>query len=388
MRYHVIIILAVILFSVSSCAQKTSDDYKNHQFVEEGQNSRTIEYDSYYFDFSVDNDNIYLLGNDNVEVYRDKVGNIMNYTDQTGIAISAYNNLVALLREDEIILCDENGKTIKTYPLNNIDNIEKFNDIIMNEQYIIFYGVESDLDYIHHRVFCISRKDDKMTEISDLNKNKTVYFINGISFIDKERLVVTAKITLDYFTDNNIIATFDLSKKQLVYERELPHASDVSQSNGYIYYGDEMKVYRYSETDHVSTVIRSYKKDMILSDSDKDISINNRKLLVTSQNIIYLFPTSKTIYFDRLKYEMDPVRIIAPISEKLYERFEDEILSFTMETRVPVEVTELPDENYLDKLNLKLMAHDHDFDLFFLTHIDKNQTLQGILDKKFYRKLQ
>lgn len=384
MRYHVIIILAVILFSVSSCAQKTSDDYNNHQFVEEGQNSRTIEYDSYYFDFSVDNDNIYLLGNDNVEVYRDKVGNIMNYTDQTGIAISAYNNLVALLREDEIILCDENGKTIKTYPLNNIDNIEKFNDIIMNEQYIIFYGVESDLDYIHHRVFCISRKDDKMTEISDLNKNKTVYFINGISFIDKERLVVTAKITLDYFTDNNIIATFDLSKKQLVYERELPHASDVSQSNGYIYYGDEMKVYRYSETDHVSTVIRSYKKDMILSDSDKDISINNRKLLVTSQNIIYLFPTSKTIYIDRLKYEMDPVRIIAPISEKLYERFEDEILSFTMETRVPVEVTELPDENYLDKLNLKLMAHDHDFDLFFLTHIDKNQTLQGILDKKFY----
>ena len=80
MRYHVIIILAVILFSVSSCAQKTSDDYNNHQFVEEGQNSRTIEYDSYYFDFSVDNDNIYLLGNDNVEVYRDKVGNIMNYT--------------------------------------------------------------------------------------------------------------------------------------------------------------------------------------------------------------------------------------------------------------------------------------------------------------------
>lgn len=385
---HMMIIAAFCFLVVLSGCMGKQEELREYQFVDEGESSCWIELPQYCFDFSVAGDKIYLLGNDNISFYSGNTGRVVKLIEKAGNAIAVCNHTIALLCDNEILLIDDSGRIMESCPLNT-DKIIKFTDIIINDSYIVFTGLESDLEYKRNRLFCIDRKSGALNELEAINTDKAVYAVSGLDFLDEETIVVSAKVTLDFYTENNIMTVFDLKKENIEYESRVPYSSDVNCVNGNIYYANEMKLCRYSMDQNASTILRSYKEEYLSESSGTEISLMGRMLDVTENNIMYLFPLANMIYVDCLEYANEPIRILAPKSESrsLYEEYEAEFLAFITENKTQIEVTELPSENYIEKINLKLMSKDTDFDYCLVVNADKTHNLNGILEKKMYHSL-
>lgn len=382
------LIIAVVMFlciiaAFSSCEKTDHTPNADFLFASDSLEPQVVNLGQYFFDMSIDGDRIYLLGNDSVSFYSGVSDAIEPFVSDAGNAIDAYNNEVAVLNNDSVIIFDSMGVKQTAIQLDN-SGITKMADIILNGKYIIVTGYEADLGYIRNRLFLIDRKSGNITELFSANEDKSVYAIMGMDFLDDDKLAITAKVTMDFFADENILTVIDLASDRVDSETILPYASEICCTDENTYYANDMKICRYDINQDITTVLRSYTKDYLHQSSSLDISLIGRKLCITDSNIVYLFPTNNTLYIDRLEYDNKPIRIIVPESKRFLERFEDEIVEFVTEKKTQVEITELPAANYTEKINLMLMSEDDSFDFFLLTDVGKSHTLKGIIEKQLY----
>ena len=377
------ICFSTILVSCQTANTNLDDDF---QFVPDSLDVYTLSLPEYYFDLCIDEDCIYLLGNDNILQYSGVSGAMEQFSSETGAAIAAYNGEIAILQDNAILIIDQTGKKKEAFPL-YINDITQWSDIIVNEKYIVFTGYSTEFGYIKNRIFVINRKNDNISELTSANEDKSVFAITGIDFLNSDQIAIVSKITLDFFNDNNILTVVNILSDNVEYETPLPYATQISCVSESIYYSNDMRVCLYRQEENTSTTIRNYKESYLSESLGLDVKLLGCKLYVTSSNIIYLFPSTNLLYVDRLAYKNEPVRIIVPNSERFYEKYENEILQFTTETRTQVEVRELPDENYTQKINFMLTSADKSFDYYLLTDVNHSHTLRGILEKKMYHSL-
>ena len=380
----VMFLCVIVLFSSCNKTDHTPND--DFLFASNSLEPQIVNLEQYFFDLSIDGDRIYLLGNDSISFYSGVSDAIKPFVSEAGNAIDAYNNEVAVLNNDSVIIFDSMGVKQTEIRLDT-SGITKMADIIMNGKYIVVTGYEADLGYTRNRLFLIDRKSGSITELVSANEDKSVYAMMGMDFLGDDKLAITAKVTMDFFADENILTVIDLASDCIDSETILPYATEICCTDKNTYYASDMKICRYDIKQNITTVLRSYTKDYLHQSSALDISLIGRKLCVTDCNIVYLFPTTNILYIDRLEYENEPVRIIVPESKRFLERFEDEIVEYVTEKKTQIEITELPIANYTEKINLMLMSEDDSFDFFLLTDVGKSHALKGIVEKRLYHPL-
>lgn len=380
-----LLILGIFLLGLISCSE--SDVSKtDFQFVPEEQDYLAVKLDNYYFDFCTWEERIYLLGSEHIGVFDGTGDCVQPFADVNGDAIAVYDGQIAVLAKDEIIIFDKAGSKVKTYPLNT-ENIGRYNCIEMNRDWIVFGGLDDRYEFMRERIFCLNRNNGEIVECTAINASKTVFAVYDMALIDADIIAVSAKITLDFFTQDNILITYDIKNQNIIDEINVPYISDLAFSDNAVYLSKDARLCRYIIEDDNMATIRNYRQDLMENETAQKIIVVDRKIEVTSENILLLYPTSMVLYIDRLNYKESPVKILAPESQRVCDRYEDELLYFTMETKIPVEVEELSDLNYQEKLNLRLISKEDNFDLFFLDKITHSHILKEILEKNLYHSL-
>ena len=351
-----------------------------------------IEFDDFYKDIAIFDENIYFLSDDGIVKYNavDKHNEVFLNVGTEGVALDATNEGIYLLEDDKISVYDYTGKITKEYYINSTDT-QKVENIKANDKWIVYTAYDSSSSsFKEDKVYIINKKTEEATEITEkLNINKPILAINGIDFMNENSIGFTVKITKDYFNDNNVNIIYDLKANNVSYEKNIPGARCGNYHNGQLYYLDGPRLRRYDYDDEGHTIMRKYSEEYLgaMMKTNSQWNSANAELYITDNNIILFDKYSKSMYIDRLDYGNQPIIVAAPDNFNLYDALEESIAEFQAQYKTPIELKEFSYQDYDNKITLKLLANDADFDIFWLPNISNSTTLYNILEKKAYEPL-
>ncbi len=327
---------------------------------------------------------LYFYDGTSVDIYDCVSKTWENMKNLAGICIGVNKDELILVTDEEICVIKDNAVSHTISFIPEEQGMLSVERCIADDNRIILMGYTADNEYLEHRMVLINRENVNCTDLTALLKREhQVLHVNGMDFTDNGQLAVTAKVTTEIDNDDNVSLILDPGSGTLS-ETVLERCEDGRWYGGYLWYREGAKLKRYHEDTMTTTTAAVYYQDSLASLTDTPWETRKMRMFIEGDNVILVSLEDCAVYIDRLVYEEDPLRILVPDTIHFWDQYEEVLLSYRTENHRNVEVTEIPAENFEDKLTLKLMTGDTDFDLYWLSDVSSSSALSAILDKNQY----
>ncbi len=346
----------------------------------------SIEFDGYYKGIAYEYGTFYLLNDEKVVKYTVADGEYVLLTTETAEKIDVYNDEVFLFDSEGVTILDPDGKQIDNISFNLEESgISSIDYCAGNDRYIVISGWKNDSVYLEHRVILINRKTQAVTDLTEILKGSyQVMSLYDLDLSDDDQLLITAKVS-SAITNRDVTCTvYDIVSDTTTLRKNVPFASKAQFNEGTIYcYADNL-LKKYNPDDDTTTTLRNYSPEKISNKLGSEWSNMQVQMILAGNNILMISPHTHSVYVDALQYAVKPLRILCPDSVDLYLHLQEIIADFESEQGINVEIVQLPTENYEDKLFLRFLSFDKEFDLYYLPKISSAMSLYTILQNDQY----
>lgn len=229
------------------------------------------------------------------------------------------------------------------------------------------------------RLYIYDIKSGKTNEIK-FDTKLTYSTINQLFVLNSEKLIINFTITASSAGGEYKAYILNIQNNKI--EELSLNNNVIDYFNGNIYYADNISL-KQSINNESTHIVYNFTK----TEKNKDglYYYNPKKIFMTGNNIIIWNSIHNVLLIDKISEKTDKVVMILPSS--LSDQYADIINDFTNENDTSVEIITYSDNDYINKVNTKLLAGDNDFDLFYINYDPDNMILSSILRNGAYRPL-
>lgn len=334
-----------------------------------------------YVDVGYGNGKLYLFDGTAADVYDASAGTWSSFENLPGTCIDVYGNELIVSGADGVILA-EDGK-MEQLPFDPVSwGLGSVSLCSANDTWIAMAGQDASSPYLEHRVILMERKSGECEDWTEkLKKNYEVLSVNGMDFDDNGGLYLTVKVTTEIDNDDNVCL---ILRDGEVTEIPVPRCEDGRWDGGALWYRDGTRLKKYDFIEMTSATSGVYSPEILAALTGTLWESREVRMFLEGYNVILASVEDRRVYIDRLVYDSMPLRILAPDHVHFWDRYEEILLEYRTEYRRNVEVVDIPQEAWSEKLLLKLMAQDSDFDLYWIADPSADTVLASILDKNRY----
>ncbi len=344
--------------------------------------AKAIPLECDYTDTGYGNGKLYFFDGTAADVY-DAVTGIWSRTENLpGTCIEVYEDELIVPSDGEICVVKD-GEAAQTIPFDpSAWGLDSVSLCAADENRIALSGYDFSSLYLEHRVILMDRETGECEDLTALLKGSyEVLCVNGMDFDDDGGLVLTVKTTTEIDNDDNMCLIW---RDEEVTGIPIPRCEDGRWNGGFLWYRDGTRLKKYSFDTIASTTAGVYSPEILEELTGIPWKSRHIRMFIDGYNVILVSAEDRAVYIDRLVYDSMPLRILAPDHVHFWDQYEEILLAYRTEHRRNVEVTEIPQEAWTDKLLLKLMAQDSDFDLYWLADTASDTVLASVLDKNRY----
>lgn len=371
-------IMIVILILFCGCTE-------NDQFEEAELQMENITLNDYYKEIVYEYGQFYLLSDEEIFRYDPVSNTYTSVIEVSAETIHVNKNELFIFVSDGVKICDIDGTIQEEYPYSMEEmGIYSLDRCVADDKYIVITGWRNDSTFLEHKLFLIKRGENKTLDLTTVIKeNAELIQIQGLDISD-EKLLVTVKITSELDNDKNQCIQYNIDQQAIQFKKNLPGAVQAQYVGEDIYYYANHLVKRYNPESSSVTILRKYSDEFLSEQLNITWTSIQFKLTVAGNNILMISPHINSIYVDSINYDSEPLRILCPDNVSMYYTIEETIADYQAEHGVNVEIIELPMQTYQEKLLLRFLSFDSEFDLYYLPDIKASMTLNTILTNKQY----
>lgn len=305
----------------------------------------------------------------------------INLTDgKNNIITTAFSQIKAIYTsKDGIFIYDKNENAIIGIDFNGVEFIRYSNtfpafnctDIVVYKKWAALTDGKS--------LFIYDIKSGKTNEI-EFETNIKYSAINQLFILNSEKLIINFTIKASSVGGEYKAYIFNIQNNKI--EELSLNNNVIDYFNGNIYYADNISLKQSINNESINIVYNFNKTEY---NKDGLYYYNPKKMFMTGNNIIIWNNIHNVLLIDKISEKTDKVVMILPSS--LSDQYADIINNFTNENDTSVEIITYSDNDYINKVNTKLLAGDNDFDLFYINYDPDNMILSSILRNGAYRPL-
>lgn len=396
--YLILLIILITIFLTACQSSEDKDDEKVH--FDPYIISTEADAEEELLDAAVYEGMAYLISQSKIITYDLTSGERTVLVEATGnTAIYVDKNYIYTYNKEQnaVIKYNLKGEIKKTYPFS-------FEPIDAN-----FIRVSKDMAVIEANF--INNKGDAESELYKLNmsdgltsripndfKGKDDYsLILSLDFIDKNTIMIASAASTSIVNPIMKGYKYDIQKEKLMEEFILPNNGTYSynpQKNCINYYkmigfGDGS--YNYNIREHyletgidITTKMIDFDRISSLSNIKDDFHINK---MFCSESTIIFWSNYNDCFLVIDQSEEEHLNVLISKNSLMIYSIPQMISRFEAEYGYPVHIVEYPEDIYKDKLRIKLLSGDSDYDVFFINNPNENNLLSSILKYDLFEPL-
>ena len=378
MKKLIIMLLAIMCLFIGCSKNETDEEIQ----LDPG----SIILNDYYKGITYDNGYFYLLNDTEVYKYNLSTDVYSKLFDVCAEAVDTFKNEIFIFSSNGVTVYDEKGNVLQTFPYDMAEmEIYALDRCVGDDTHIVVSGWRSNSEFLEHKLFLIRRTDGTVQDITSVLKgNAELFQIQGVDISQTGKLLVTAKITSELDNSKNVCIEYNIEKQTVELRKNLPDAVQAQYTGDDIYFYSNQLVKCYDPVDDSITIVRKYSNELLSEKVGIEWSKIQFIFFVAGNNILMISPHAHAVYVDSLRYDSKPLRILCPDNIAMFYAIEETIADYESENHMNVEIVELPMEAYQDKLLLRFLSFDSEFDLYYLPGINASMTLYTILQNKQY----